>query len=90
MCDLVAHLPRGCALWQETGGAIALTDEALLLREAVYRLEVIDWHNAGSKGNAPKRIDLPKAAHEVRAAEAKTSAKARKHAARAAKRAAET
>lgn len=88
--DLVAGLPHGCALWRDAGGPIALTDEAHLLREAIYRLEVIDWHNAGSKGAAPKRIELPKPAHEVRAAEAKTATKAQRHAARDARRASST
>ncbi|MCC4906975.1 hypothetical protein [Microbacterium sp. cx-59] len=82
----MAHLPHGSALWIATGGPIALTDEAHLLREAIYRLEVIDWHNAGSKGTAPKRIELPRPAHEVRAETAKNDAKARKHAERQARR----
>jgi hypothetical protein len=85
--DLVAGLPHGCALWRAAGGPIALTDEAHLLREAIYRLEVIDWHNAGSKGTAPKRIELPRPAHEVRAEQAKQNAKAEQWAARQKRRA---
>lgn len=90
LADLVVHLPPGCALWRATGGAIALTDEAHLLREAIFRLEVIDWHNGGSKGAPPKRIELPKPAHEARAAGEKLAAKARQHARRQARRAAQT
>lgn len=88
--DLVAGLPHGCALWRAAGGPIALTDEAHLLREAIYRLEVIDWHNAGSKGAAPKRIELPRPAHEVRAEEARQTAKADQWAARQKRRASKT
>ncbi|MDF2578434.1 MAG: hypothetical protein K0S49_13 [Microbacterium sp.] len=84
--DLVEHLPPGCALWRVTGGAIALTTEAHLLREAIYRLEVIDWHAHTPKSAAPKRIDLPRPAHEVRAEEAKQTAKAKAWADRQARR----
>lgn len=77
-------------MWRDAGGSIALTDEAHLLREAIFRLEVVDWHNGGSKGAAPKRIELPKPAHEARAADAKRDAKARRHAAREARRAGNT
>jgi hypothetical protein len=84
--DYVVNLPRGCALWLAAGGPVALTDEAHLLREAIYRLELIDWHNAGSKGTAPKRIELPRPAHEVQAEEAKVRVKARQHAERQARR----
>ncbi|WP_248240556.1 hypothetical protein [Microbacterium kunmingense] len=88
--DLVAGLPHGCALWRAAGGPIALTDEAHLLREAIFRLEVIDWHNGGSKGTPPKRIDLPRPAHEVRKEQAKQTAKAERHAARQKRRASKT
>jgi hypothetical protein len=90
LADYVGNLPHGCALWRATGGGIALTDEAHLLREAIYRLEVLDWHNGQSKGPQPKRIDLPRPAHEVRAEEAKQNAKAEQWAAREARRSAGT
>jgi len=77
--DGVQH---GCALWIDTGGVPALSAEAHLLREAVYRLEVLDWHTGGSNGPQPKRIELPEPAHEARARQAVMAEKARKHAAR--------
>jgi len=80
--DYIAHLPHGCALWIDTGGVPALSAEAHLLREAVYRLEVLDWHTGGSNGPQPKRIELPEPAHEARARQAVLAEKARKHAAR--------
>jgi hypothetical protein len=86
VADYVAGLPNGCALWRATGGPIALSDEGHFLREAIYRLEVIDWHANQSKGQAPTRIELPRPAHEVRAEEAKNSAKAQNYARRQARR----
>ncbi|MCC2031833.1 hypothetical protein [Microbacterium allomyrinae] len=88
LTDLVAGLPPGCALWRAAGGAVALTDESMLLREAIYRLEVLDWHAHNPKGAQPKRIELPKPAHEARAEEAKQNAKAEAYARRQARRAA--
>lgn len=79
LADLVAHLPPGCALWRDTGGAPALSDDGHLLREIIYRLEVADWHAIGGKGPAPKRIELPKAAGEAQAAQRSFEAKAARH-----------
>jgi hypothetical protein len=82
LADLVVHLPPGCALWRDAGGPRALTDESHLLREAIFRLEVADWHATGSKGAAPKRIELPKAAGEIQASQRAFEAKAAQHARR--------
>lgn len=86
LADYVAHLPHGCALWVEMGGELALTDEAHLLREAVYRLEVLSYQQAQGKGPEPKRIPLPRPAAEQRAEyreqQGRMAAKARRHAGR--------
>lgn len=94
MSDLVAYLPAGCALWLDAGGPRALSDEAHLLREAVFRLEVLAWQQTDGKGAKPERIPLPRPAAELRA-EATTqqdrmAAKARKHAQREQRRSAAT
>lgn len=86
VADYVRHLPRGCALWTEAGGDLAWTVEAHLQREAIYRAEHLAWQQAGGKGNGPKRIDLPPAAHELAAQEAEMAKKAKAHAARAERR----
>lgn len=65
--DYVAHLPHGCALWVDVGGALALSDDAHLLREAVFRLEELVWQNSDGKGKKPERIPLPRSAAEARA-----------------------
>lgn len=86
VCDYVAHLPHGCALWIETGGPLALSEEAILLREAVYRLDGLIWHETEGKGPKPERIPLPRPAAEMRAEQRENhdrmAAKARKHARR--------
>ena len=85
LADLVENLPLGCALWRAMGGAPALTDESHLLREAVYRLEILDWRETGQQGAPPKRIELPPAAGEVEAVQEKQNAKARAYAERQAR-----
>lgn len=85
LADLVANLPPGCALWRATGGAIALSEESMFLREVVYRLEVLDWRETGQQGAPPKRIDLPPSVHEVEAVQAKQNAKALAYAERQAR-----
>lgn len=85
LADLVGNLPPGCALWRATGGAIALSEESMLLREAIFRLEVLDWRETGQQGAAPKRIDLPPSVHEVEAVQAKQNAKALAYAERQAR-----
>lgn len=67
VCDYVAHLPHGCALWIETGGPLALSEEALLLRETVYRLDGLLWNDTEQKGPKPERIPFPRPAAEMRA-----------------------
>lgn len=88
--DYVAHLPHGCALWVETGGWLALSDEAHLLRESVFRLEVLAWQQTEGKGPKPERIHLPPSAAEQRAQQReqqeRMAAKARRHAERDRKR----
>lgn len=77
LAELVVHLPPGSALWMATGGGSALTTEAMLLREAIYRLEVLDWHAHDPKNpKRPERIPLPKPAHEVADETLAVSAKA--------------
>lgn len=86
VCDYVAHLPHGCALWVETGGALALTEESILLREAVYRLDGLLWYETEQKGPKPERIPLPRPSAEMRAEQReqhdRMATKARKHAER--------
>lgn len=86
LSDYVAHLPYGCPLWIETGGALALTHEAQLLREAIYRLEVLSFQQTDGSGRRPDRIPLPRPAGEVRAEEqqkqSRQATKAERHAAR--------
>ena len=92
--DYVAHLPQGCALWVETGGPLALTNEATLLGELIYLAEVADWRATEGKGRRPERMKPPRPAAELRA-EAREHGdritdKARKHAARQQRQAATT
>jgi hypothetical protein len=82
VADLVVHLPAGCALWVATGGPAALSTEAHLLRETIFKLDVIDWHAHDPKGQRPTRIELPARAHERQAEQMQVSAKAAAWAAR--------
>lgn len=56
--DLAAHLPPGCALYRDTGGERSLTLESALLREVVYRQDLLGWSFAGSKGKEPERLPM--------------------------------
>lgn len=79
LCDLVAHLPPGCAFWEAVGGPMAWTAEAHLLNRIEWRLQVLDWRNtsAGQKGqNPPKLPPPPPYAHEKQAVHASQSARA--------------
>ena len=86
LADYVAHLPPGCALWREVGGVLALTTEAQLTREVVFRLDGLAYQNAGGQGRKPERLPLPRAAAEERAEkrerDERMAAKARRHAER--------
>lgn len=86
VADYVRYLPRGCALWSEAGGELAWTVEAHLQREAIFRAENIAWQQAGAQGTAPKRIELPPAAHELRVQQDQLSKKAQAHAERQARK----
>lgn len=69
LADLVAWLPRGCALWADFGGPAALSAEAALLRTVEYRLRDLLWMQAGGKkaGKRPEPPQDPPYAHEKRA-----------------------
>lgn len=82
LADLVEHLPPGCALAREMGGAAALSNEALMGREIEFTIRSVAYGLTGGKGKAPERIPLPRAAHEERAEQAEMSAKARRWKAR--------
>lgn len=94
LADYVGHLPPGAALWRETGGPLAWTDEVALLTEVIYLAEVADWRATEGKGRRPERMKPPRPAAELRA-EARERGdrmtdKARKHAARQQRQAATT
>lgn len=90
LADYVAHLPPGCALWRETGGVLALSEESLFASEVVHRLDWLLWHKGEGKGPKPERIPMPRPAAELRA-EAReksksTASKAQRHAERVRRR----
>ena len=90
LADYVAHLPQGCALWRETGGPLAWTDEVALLTEVVFLAEVADWRVTEGKGKFPERMKPPRPLAELRA-EAReksksTASKAQRHAERVRRR----
>lgn len=76
LADLVAWLPKGCALWQSYGGenARSVEVEALLLID--YRLRQQMWVNGGKKGPEPEYPAPPPLASERRAGEAQMARKA--------------
>lgn len=85
VADLIVNLPGGCALWVATGGPAALTTTDHLLREAIFHLDVLDWHAHDPKGQQPRRIPLPKPASETQTEKLHHSAKAEKWAAKQAR-----
>ena len=57
-------------VWREAGGPLAWTDEMVLLSHVDHGLRVLAWMETedGHKGrNAPKPLEPPRPAHEVRA-----------------------
>ena len=93
LADLVEHLPPGCALFRVMGGASALSNEALLIREVEHNMRDIWWQRQGGKKTGQKRpeaIPLPKRAGEEDAAAAAATAKARAYRDRQARAAAAT
>jgi hypothetical protein len=88
VCDLVVNLPPGCPLWLAVGGVPSLTTEAQLLRETVFRLDVLDWHMAAQgKGTKPQRIPLPQPAIRSQAAKLEVDARGARWKARQERRA---
>ena len=68
--DLTAWIPAGSAIWQCTGGPLALSGIEKGLRLLDYRLEVLAWmktEDAKHKRNQPKPPKPIPYAHEVAA-----------------------
>lgn len=79
LADLVANLPRGCALWRATGGPLAWSDETHMLAAVRHGLDILAWQKTedGSKGrNQPKPIEPPASVYDQREKEQRLSARA--------------
>lgn len=79
LCDYVAELPAGCALWQAVGGPMAWSEQVYLLHWVDYRLRVADWRqtkDGQANRNQPKAPTPPPYAFEKRVEESRQSARA--------------
>lgn len=82
LADLVEWLPSGCALGRSVGGEVALSLEAMLIRQTEFTLRANLYREHGAKGSPPEPLPLPRAPGDAKAEQAEQSAKARAYAAR--------
>lgn len=78
---LTMHLPRGARVWQEIGGAKAITAEVEALWAMEYQQLAIAWAQGGGNGPKPKPRPTPKGNIEERADRAKRRAELERKAA---------
>lgn len=82
LAELVACLPAGCAFWRSVGGPLAWSTELHMLAAIEFRVRVLEWQNAGGKGEKPKAVQHPPYAAAVEADQQNFDRRVRLHKAR--------
>ena len=82
VADYAAHMPRGGAVGQAVGGAMAVSPEADAVRAVVHSLNLLMWQNAGAKGKQPEPIPYPEGTAAEKAKQDRVIETARRYRAR--------
>ncbi|QOT19737.1 hypothetical protein [Paenarthrobacter sp. YJN-5] len=78
VADYAAHIPRGGAVGQAVGGALAITQETDALRAVVHALNLQLWQAGGSKGNQPQPMPYPEGTAAMKAKQDRIQERARR------------
>src|SRR5699024_7976653 len=77
LADLVAWLPPGCALWRDTGGPLAWSEEVRMLSVVELRLRQSQWQAAGDRMKPqPEQWEPPPFKSDQRAKQVRTDRRA--------------